>query len=122
MSMSPDRLLNGFAAKLGAASPAPGRETIARSLADLLSANRSECGVADVWTLDASVEMKLANGEYWAVECIGPNAFRHYPAVIRNEKVTWLNVWVADDYPLDRLVGELGVTLTAALDATTEKN
>ena len=51
--------------------------------------------------------MELANGEHWAVECIGPDAFRVYPGIVRQDTVTWLNLWVVADYTLEEMIEEV---------------
>jgi hypothetical protein len=79
-----------------------------------LDADRATAGIADIWQYGSNVEMELASGEYWAIECLGPNAFHLYPGVVREETVTWVNVWVAADYTLEVLVERLDETLVSA--------
>ena len=90
-------------------------ETIAARLYGALHAQRDEAGIVDIVCYGASVEMELANGEHWAVECIGPDAFRVYPGIVRQDTVTWLNLWVAADYTLEKMIEEVNrVTQTPA--------
>jgi hypothetical protein len=42
-----------------------------------------------------------------AVECIGPDAFRVYPGILREDTVTWLNLWVVADYTLEKMIEEV---------------
>jgi hypothetical protein len=88
-------------------------EAIALGLYERLRARQERAGIADLWRLGIIVEMVLANGEYWAVECIGPDAFRLYPGVARDNGVTWLNVWVRRDYTLSELATNLDEVLAA---------
>ena len=87
---------------------------IAATLYRALHAERVRAGIADIWFYGFSVEMELANGEHWAVECLGPNAFRLYPGIVRQDSVTWLNVWVRDDYTLAELVEGINEVTAAA--------
>jgi hypothetical protein len=77
---------------------------VAARLYGALEAERQEAGIVEIWWYGFSVEMELANGEYWAVECLGTNAFRLYPGIVREESVTWLNLWVIADYSLEELI------------------
>ena len=82
-------------------------ETIAAKLYSALQAQREEAGILEIIWYDNSVEMELANGEHWAIECIGPDAFRVYPGIVREGAVTWLNLWVVADYSLDKMIEEV---------------
>ena len=87
---------------------------VASLLCHALHAERQEAGIVDLWWYGISVEMELGNGEHWAVECIGPNAFRLYPGVVREESVTWLNLWVVADYTLEELIERMNEVAAAA--------
>ena len=90
-------------------------KTIAARLYGALHAQRDEAGILEIVWYGASVEMELANGEHWAVECIGPDAFRVYPGIVRQDIVTWLNLWVVADYTLEKMIEEVNrVTQTPA--------
>ena len=95
-------------------------EALAPGLYETLRARQADAGIADLWWYGISVEMVLANGEHWAVECIGPDAFRLYPGVTRDNGVTWLNVWVRRDYTLAELAGNLDDVLAAAKRKTSQ--
>jgi hypothetical protein len=89
-------------------------KAVAAALHRALEAERHEAGIVDVWWYGFSVEMELGNGEHWAVECLGPNAFRLYPGIVREESVTWLNLWVAPDYTLEELIERMNEVATLA--------
>ena len=63
--------------------------------------------IVDIACYGTSVEMELLNGEHWAIECIGPDAFRVYPGILREDTVTWLNLWVVADYTLEKMIEEV---------------
>ena len=87
---------------------------VAAILYSALEAERQEAGIVDIWWYGCSVEMELANGEHWAVECLGPNAFRLYPGIVRDESVTWLNLWVVADYSLEELIERMNEVAASA--------
>lgn len=47
---------------------------------------------------------------------MGPDAYQFYPGFLNaaDGSITWPNIWVADDYPLDRFVTELEAALDEA--------
>jgi hypothetical protein len=89
--MGANALLAAFA--LGLRNEELDGEAVAAMLYGALDMERRQAGIADIWWYGRTVEMELANGEYWAVECLGANAFHLYPGIVRNESVTWLNLW-----------------------------
>ena len=89
-------------------------EAVAAILYRVLGAERQQAGIADIWWYGHSVEMEFANGEHWAVECLGADAFRLYPGVVREDSVTWLNLWVVADYTLQELVERVNEVAAAA--------
>jgi hypothetical protein len=93
-------------------------ETVARILFEALEAEGKDAGIADIWHYGISVEMVLTNGEYWAIECFGPDAFHFYPGVVGEGSVTWANVWVAPDYTLDKLIERLSAVTASARGKT----
>ena len=103
--MGDDKILTTFAEGLRNGTRDGG--TIAASLYGALHAQRDEAGIVGIAYYASTVEMELANGEHWAIECIGPNAFRVYPGVLREDSVTWLNLWVAADYTLEKMIEEV---------------
>src|SRR4051812_21339987 len=91
-----------------------GGEAVAAILYRALEAERQEAGIADIWWYGHSVEMEFANGEHWAVECLNANVFRLYPGIVREESVTWLNLWVVADYTLPELIERMNEVAVAA--------
>jgi len=89
-------------------------EAIARRLFEALKSERKEAGIAEIWHYGFTIEMELVNGDYWAIECIGRDAFRFYPGVVGEERITWLNAWVAADLTLEKLTERLNETAAAA--------
>lgn len=107
-----DRLLATFAP--GLQNGELDGKAIAAELYRALEAEKQEAGIADIWWYGFSVEMELGNGEHWAVECLGPNAFRLYPGIVREDSVTWLNLWVAADYTLEELIERMNEVAASA--------
>jgi hypothetical protein len=107
------KLLETFADNLRNGTPTG--ETIAARLHGALHAQRDEAGILDIVCYGSSVEIEVANGERWAIECIGPDAFRLYPGIVRQDTVTWLNLWVVADYTLEQMIAEVNrvASLTA---------
>ena len=55
-----------------------GAQIIARLFA-ALQAGRAEIGIAELSHYDATIEMELVDGDHWAIECVGPDAFHFAP-------------------------------------------
>jgi hypothetical protein len=89
-------------------------ETIAARLFEALESEWEEAGIADIWHYGFTIEMELINGEYWAIECVGGDAFRFYPGVVGEEGVIWLNVWIAPELTLEELTERLNETAVSA--------
>jgi len=90
---------------------------IAIRLRDHLVADRDrlEAPIVDVLQWAMNVEVELATGAMWTVECLGPDAYHFYPAHVREDgSVVWLNVWVADDLKLDEMIGRVRHELFAS--------
>jgi hypothetical protein len=100
-----DMLLAAFADSLRNGSRDGG--TIAALLYGALHAQRNEAGIVDMAYYGSCIVIELANGEHWAIECIGPDAFRVYPGIAREDSVTWLNLWVVADYTLNKMIEEV---------------
>lgn len=73
----------------------------------VLDSGRTESGIADMWRYGITIEMELVDGDHWAIECVGPDAFHFYPGIVRGEAVNWLNVWVAPDLTFEELTERL---------------
>ena len=81
-----------------------GKATAVR-LCNVIEANRTESEIVEIHNWAFNIELVLKNGEYWAIECLSPTAFRMYPGVRTDDTVAWANVWVRkSDLTLDELV------------------
>jgi hypothetical protein len=80
---------------------------IAERLCRFLEASRAESEIVDLHFWAFNVEFVLKNGDYWAIECLSPNAFHMYPGFVRGDTVTWPNIWVGEDLTLHKLVDEI---------------
>ena len=88
--------------------------SIAASLCAALETEPVEAGVRVTRCYGPTVEIEFVNGELWAIECLGPEAFHFYPGIVQKGGVTWLSIWVAADYSLEKLVGEINEVAAAA--------
>ena len=65
-----------------------------------------ECGLssAEIHCGGGLVMMILTEKDAWEAVIVGPNAYRLYPGFIRDggEEIVWPNIWVADDYDLEK--------------------
>ncbi len=105
MTLAPEALQAVLAD--GLQSDADSTETdkpLARRVGEWLEANQSGSEIVELYTWGLNVEFVLRNGEYWAIECLSPSAFRMYPGFVRGDTVTWPNIWVRDDLSLEELV------------------
>lgn len=75
-------------------------EALAATLAGTLREHAKDIGILDIAHYGVTVEFELSNGNHWAAECLGPDAFHLYPGFVTDGGVTWPNIWVADDYTL----------------------
>jgi hypothetical protein len=81
-----------------------GGKATALRLCNVIEANQAGSEIAEVHNWAFHVEFVLKNGEYWAIECLSPTAFRMYPGVRTGDTVAWANVWVRGS---DLTLGEL---------------
>jgi hypothetical protein len=58
--------------------------------------------------------LRFVNGEHWAIECIGPDAFHFYPGVAGANGISWANVWMVPDLTLGELNERLDEVATSA--------
>ena len=91
-----------------------GAATIARLFA-ALEAGRAEIGIAELSYYGATIEMELVDGDHWAIECVGPDAFHFYPGAVRDGYVTWMNLWVAPDLTLEEMTRRLAEVAASAM-------
>ncbi|MBI3435176.1 MAG: hypothetical protein HY056_08885 [Proteobacteria bacterium] len=101
--------LDGFRRDMAAAS-ADGLdgESVAARLREWLrrDCERFSAPLANIEQWARNVEFEIVGSEYprFTIECLGPAAFRFYPAVRNGEAITWLNIWVGEDLPAATMV------------------
>ena len=88
-------------------------EALAINLADALREHAGDVGIVGIAHYGVTVEIELSNGAHWASECLGPDAFHLYPGFVKDGNVIWPNIWVADDYTLDKFLECLNETLSS---------
>ena len=61
---------------------------------------------AEIFCGGGVVTLLLTERDAWEAVIVGPNAYRLYPGFLSadGESFTWPNIWVADDYDLDKFV------------------
>lgn len=61
-------------------------------------------GNAEIYCGGGVVTLLLTERDAWEAVIVGPNAYRLYPGFLsaNGEEITWPNIWVADDYNLDK--------------------
>jgi hypothetical protein len=64
---------------------------------------------ADIRSGGPTVMMLLSPRHPWEAVVVGPDAYQLYPGFLRDdgETIVWANVWVADDYTLEKFVSVL---------------
>lgn len=69
------------------------------------------CGLsgAEIYCGGGVVTLLLTERDAWEAVIVGPNAYRLYPGFLSadGETITWPNIWVADDYNLDKFIVDL---------------
>jgi hypothetical protein len=69
------------------------------------------CGLssAEIYCGGGVVTMLLTERDAWEAVIVGPDAYRLYPGFLGadGETITWPNIWVADDYNLDKFTTAL---------------
>ena len=73
-------------------------------------------GEAEIHCGGGWVTLLLTPNDAWEVIVVGPDAYQFYPGFINEQSgvISWPNIWVADNYPLVRLLAELEEALAAA--------
>jgi hypothetical protein len=97
------------------AMAAPDAPTEPREIAALLEASVQEaCNAlgleeADIRSGGQIVMMFPTPRHPWEAVVVGPDAYQLYPGFLRDdgETVVWANVWVADNYSLEKFVAVL---------------
>jgi len=82
-----------------------------------------EAGIAapEIYAGGMLVTMFLTPRHPWEVVIVGPDAYQLYPGFLRDggDEIVWPNVWVADNYTLEKFVQLLEeAVLTAAREQT----
>lgn len=104
--------------RLAMSAPAAPREP--HDIGVLLGACiRRACGdrglvEAEVWEGGPLVTMFLTPEHPWEAVIVGPDAYQLYPGFVSGDHVAWPNIWVADNYSLEKLLGELGGAIETA--------
>ena len=66
------------------------------------------CGLssAEIYCGGGVVTLLLTERDAWEAVIVGPNAYQFYPGFLSadGETITWPNIWVADDYNLDKFI------------------
>jgi hypothetical protein len=69
------------------------------------------CGLipAEIYRGGEVVTLLLTERDAWEAVIVGPNAYRLYPGFVSadGDAITWPNIWVADDYNLDKFTTAL---------------
>ena len=82
----------------------------------------SDCGLnsAEIYSGGGQVTLILTERDAWEAVIVGPNAYQLYPGYISadGQEITWPNIWVADDYNLDKFV----MALEEAFEQATRPN
>ena len=67
-----------------------------------------DCGLsgAEIYGGGGLLMLILTERDAWEAVIVGPNAYQLYPGYISadGQEITWPNIWVADDYNLDKFV------------------
>jgi hypothetical protein len=71
---------------------------------------------ADIRSGGPIVTMFLTPKDAWEAVVVGPDAYQLYPGFLRDdgETIVWPNVWVADNYSLEKFVDMLEQELANA--------
>ncbi len=66
-------------------------------------------GNAEIYCGGNVVTLLLTERDAWEAVIVGPNAYRFYPGFLSadGESITWPNIWIADDYDLDKFTAAL---------------
>jgi hypothetical protein len=98
---------------------APQRDTeiaehLARAVLEACAAR--SLGNAEIHCGGGLVTLLLTEQHAWEAVVVGPDAYQFYPGFpnATDGSITWPNIWVADDYPLDKFLRELESALDEA--------
>ena len=69
---------------------------------------------ADIDNRGPFVTMLLSPTSAWEAVIIGPDEYQFYPGFVRENAITWANVWVADNYRLEKFIASVEQEIAAA--------
>ncbi len=111
-------LLEPFLESMSAASAPSKPEDIARLLCRCVvqACSDLELAEAEVYSDGVTVTMFPTLATAWEAVIVGADAYRLYPGVLRDdgETIVWANVWVGENYSLQKLVDVLEQELSRA--------
>lgn len=99
------------------AMTSPEAPTQPRQIAGWLAqAVRGECAAggwnpAEIEARGPLVTMILSDTVAWEAVVVGPDAYQFYPGFVRDDSITWANIWVADNYTLEKFLEVLAEEL-----------
>lgn len=101
--------LHAFSAAMDADDAPTTPEAIGALLAPVVEAACAERGLAeaDIHAWGPFVTMLFSAQSAWEAVIVGPDAYQFYPGVVRDDTISWMNVWVADNYTRARFVREV---------------
>ena len=103
-----------------AAMTAPDAPGQPEKTADLLAqAVRGACAAggldaAEIEARGSWVTMILSETVAWEAVVVGPDAYQFYPGFVGDDSITWANIWVADNYTLEKFLDVLEEELAKA--------
>lgn len=111
--------LDGFRAAITAPDAPTSPEGIGALLATAVQAACAFRGLdtAHIQAWGPFVTMLLSDAVAWEAVIVGPDAYQFYPGFVREESITWANVWMTDNYSLEKFVRSVEAELTAAVRA-----
>ncbi len=108
--------LDGFRAAMAAPDAPSSPEAIGALLEAAVRAACASRGLdtADIQAWGPFVTMLLSDTAAWEAVIVGPDAYQFYPGFVRADSITWANVWVSDNYSLEKFVRSVEEELAAA--------
>ncbi len=99
------------------APDAPGQpskiaELLAQSIQSVCAAGGWDA--AEIEACGPWVTMILSTTVAWEAVVVGPDAYQFYPGFVRDDSITWANMWVAEDYTLEKFLEVLAEELAKA--------
>lgn len=69
---------------------------------------------ADIFGGAGQVTMFLSDKSFWEAVIVGPNAYQFYPGFDRGDHIVWANVWVGENYDLEKFIAAVEQEIQAA--------